>query len=77
MEAKFIIFYLTAIFGIPVIAISSYYSKKLLRFFIAAMMSLDVASIAYSLIAFVLLSSVVGRYHRPPAWARVPEVKHV
>lgn len=45
--------------------------------FVAAMMTLDAASIGYSLIAFVLLSSVVGRYHRPPAWARVPDVRHV
>ena len=29
--------------------------------------------IAYALLAFLALSSVMGRYHRPPAWARVPQ----
>ncbi|TCK05662.1 YitT family protein [Marinobacterium mangrovicola] len=28
---------------------------------------------AWSLAAFLALSSVVGRYHRPPRWARVPQ----
>ena len=29
--------------------------------------------IAYALLAFLALSSVMGRYPRPPAWARVPQ----
>jgi hypothetical protein len=27
--------------------------------------------LGYSLLAFLLLSSVVGRYHRPPKWAQI------
>jgi uncharacterized membrane-anchored protein YitT (DUF2179 family) len=40
----------------------------------AAITFLDLTHLAYSLIAFILLSSVVGRYHRPPKWAEVPKV---
>ncbi|MBJ7536743.1 YitT family protein [Marinomonas transparens] len=40
--------------------------------FIAAFMSLDISSLGYSLVAFLFLSSVVGRYHRPPKWAQMP-----
>ncbi|PPC78742.1 membrane protein [Pokkaliibacter plantistimulans] len=29
------------------------------------------AQVLYSLVAFLFMSSVVGRYHRPPTWARV------
>ncbi len=29
--------------------------------------------VLYSLLAFVCMSSVVGRYHRPPDWARVQQ----
>ena len=34
----------------------------------AAVVFLDWSHLAYSLLAFLLLSSVVGRYHRPPKW---------
>ena len=37
----------------------------------AAMVFLDWSHLAYSLLAFLLLSSVVGRYHRPPKWAQI------
>ncbi|NVK73007.1 MAG: YitT family protein [Oceanospirillaceae bacterium] len=37
---------------------------------IAAFVFLDLADLGYSLLAFLLLSSVVGRYHRPPKWAQ-------
>lgn len=37
----------------------------------AAITFLDLTHLGLSLIAFVLLSSVVGRYHRPPKWAEV------
>jgi len=30
--------------------------------------------VLYSLLAFLCMSSVVGRYHRPPVWARVQQV---
>lgn len=30
--------------------------------------------VAYSLLAFIAMSSVVGRYHRPPVWAQTSEV---
>ncbi|ADZ90506.1 YitT family protein [Marinomonas mediterranea] len=39
----------------------------------AAAMVFSIQSLAYSLVAFILLSSVVGRYHRPPAWAKASE----
>ncbi|MFB9884911.1 YitT family protein [Balneatrix alpica] len=29
--------------------------------------------VLYSLVAFLMMSSVVGRYHRPPEWAKVPQ----
>lgn len=38
---------------------------------IAAITFLDLTHLGLSLIAFVLLSSVVGRYHKPPKWAEV------
>ncbi|MEO9274028.1 YitT family protein [Marinomonas sp. 5E14-1] len=38
---------------------------------IAAITFLDLTRLGLSLIAFVLLSSVVGRYHKPPKWAEV------
>ncbi|MDB4837272.1 YitT family protein [Marinomonas sp.] len=38
---------------------------------ISALFFLDFSQLAYSLWAFLLLSSVVGRYHRPPKWAQV------
>lgn len=31
------------------------------------------AQVLYSLLAFLSLSSVLGRYHRPPRWARVAQ----
>lgn len=37
---------------------------------IAALFVLNGAQLMYSLVAFILLSSVVGRYHRPPKWAQ-------
>ena len=37
----------------------------------AAVVFLDWSHLAYSLLAFLLLSSVVGRYHRPPKWAQI------
>ncbi|MGO3739797.1 YitT family protein [Marinomonas foliarum] len=37
---------------------------------IAAVIFLDLSQLGYSLVAFLLLSSVVGRYHRPPKWAQ-------
>lgn len=45
---------------------------------IAAIVFLDLSSLMYSLLAFLFLSSVVGRYHRPPKWAQIPttEMKH-
>lgn len=43
---------------------------------LAAMLVLDAWSLLYSLLAFLLLSSVVGRYHRPPKWAQNTETKH-
>lgn len=39
----------------------------------AALIFLDLSQLTYSFIAFVLLSSVVGRYHRPPEWAQVSD----
>lgn len=42
----------------------------------AALLVLDAWSLLYSLLAFLLLSSVVGRYHRPPKWAQNSETKH-
>ena len=36
-----------------------------------AVVFLDWSHLAYSLLAFLLLSSVVGRYHRPPKWAQI------
>lgn len=39
---------------------------------LAAMVFLDLSQLGYSLLAFLLLSSVVGRYHRPPIWAQIP-----
>ena len=41
---------------------------------VAAITVLDLSHLLYSLLAFLLLSSVVGRYHRPPKWAQVPQV---
>lgn len=41
---------------------------------IAAFLVLDSTALAFSLLAFLCLSSVVGRYHRPPKWAQVGEV---
>jgi uncharacterized membrane-anchored protein YitT (DUF2179 family) len=41
---------------------------------IAAVVFLDLSSLMYSLVAFLFLSSVVGRYHRPPKWAQIPAV---
>lgn len=35
----------------------------------------NLQEIGYSLIAFVILSSVVGRYHRPPAWAKISKAE--
>lgn len=31
----------------------------------------ETPQVLYSLLAFLCMNSVVGRYHRPPAWARV------
>ncbi|ETX10841.1 hypothetical protein MUS1_12755 [Marinomonas ushuaiensis DSM 15871] len=42
---------------------------------IAAVVFLDLSSLMYSLIAFLFLSSVVGRYHRPPKWAQIPVIE--
>lgn len=36
-----------------------------------AMMVVDMTSLMYSMLAFLTLCSVVGRYHRPPERARV------
>lgn len=41
---------------------------------IAAIVVLDLSSLMYSLLAFLFLSSVVGRYHRPPKWAQIPVI---
>lgn len=35
-----------------------------------ALFVLDLTQLGYSLIAFMTLCSVVGRYHQPPEWAR-------
>tara|TARA_R110001583_G_scaffold24286_1_gene88702 strand:+ start:474 stop:1076 length:603 start_codon:yes stop_codon:yes gene_type:complete len=40
----------------------------------AAVFFLDLSQLGYSLLAFLLLSSVVGRYHRPPKWAQISTV---
>lgn len=40
-----------------------------------ALLLLDSQQVGFSLIAFVVMSSVVGRYHRPPVWAKVPELE--
>ena len=42
----------------------------------AAVLVLDVWGLLFSLLAFLCLSSVVGRYHRPPKWAQSTETKH-
>ncbi|WP_111639247.1 YitT family protein [Marinomonas shanghaiensis] len=42
---------------------------------IAAVIFLDLSHLGYSLLAFLLLSSVVGRYHRPPKWAQIAVVE--
>ncbi|MBD5769884.1 YitT family protein [Marinomonas colpomeniae] len=42
---------------------------------IAAVVFLELSSLMYSLFAFLLLSSVVGRYHRPPKWAQIPVIE--
>ncbi|MBR7889056.1 YitT family protein [Marinomonas sp. A79] len=42
---------------------------------IAAMTVIDMTYLAYSLLAFAALSSVIGRYHRPPAWAQTTQVE--
>lgn len=42
---------------------------------ITALLVFELEQIGYSLVAFLILSSVVGRYHRPPEWAKVPEQK--
>ncbi|TBR38306.1 YitT family protein [Marinomonas agarivorans] len=39
----------------------------------SAFMVFELEQIAYSLVAFLILSTVVGRYHRPPDWAKPPE----
>lgn len=44
--------------------------------FTIAICTLNAQSIGYSLVAFACLSSVVGRYHRPPKWAQVRDAKH-
>lgn len=41
----------------------------------AAVVFLDLSHLGYSLLAFLLLSSVVGRYHRPPKWAQIVVVE--
>ncbi|RAU18321.1 YitT family protein [Nitrincola tibetensis] len=41
---------------------------------ICALVFFELVQVGYSLIAFLLLSSVVGRYHRPPVWAIVKPV---
>lgn len=33
--------------------------------------------VSFSFIAFVVMSSVVGRYHKPPEWAKTAEMKAV
>ena len=38
---------------------------------LAAITFLDLSHLGYSLIAFILLSSVVSRYHQPPQWAEI------
>ncbi|GAA0831997.1 YitT family protein [Marinomonas arenicola] len=43
--------------------------------FAVAIVTLKAESIGYSLLAFAFLSSVVGRYHRPPKWAHAKEIK--
>ena len=42
---------------------------------VAAIAFLDIGHLVYSLLAFLLLSSVVGRYHRPPKWAQIAVVE--
>ena len=39
---------------------------------IAALSIVNLTNLAYSLVAFALLSSVIGRYHKPPQWAQTP-----
>lgn len=41
-----------------------------------AVMVFELEQIAYSLVAFLILSSVVGRYHRPPDWAKAQEIEN-
>lgn len=43
---------------------------------ITAILILDSLSLFYSFLAFLLLSSVVGRYHRPPVWAQHHDSQH-
>ncbi|MFP8968513.1 YitT family protein [Pokkaliibacter sp. CJK22405] len=38
-----------------------------------ALFVFEPVQVMYSLVAFVFMSSVVGRYHRPPAWAKVQQ----
>ncbi|MCB5160631.1 YitT family protein [Marinomonas algarum] len=42
---------------------------------IAAMTVIDITYLVYSLLAFAALSSVIGRYHRPPIWAQTTQVE--
>ncbi|GAB3481201.1 YitT family protein [Marinomonas epiphytica] len=42
---------------------------------VAAFGVLDISQLVFSLLAFVLLSSVVGRYHKPPKWAQAPQAQ--
>jgi uncharacterized membrane-anchored protein YitT (DUF2179 family) len=42
---------------------------------IAALSVIDLTHLGYSLIAFALLSSVIGRYHKPPLWAQPSSVQ--
>ncbi|WP_428240712.1 YitT family protein [Gynuella sp.] len=37
---------------------------------ILALVLIDVDKVAWSLLAFFTMASVVGRYHRPPTWAK-------
>jgi len=42
---------------------------------IVAMSVIDLTSLGYSLVAFALLSSVIGRYHKPPQWAQTAPIE--
>lgn len=44
---------------------------------VVALTLFDFQQVLFSFIAFVVMSSVVGRYHKPPEWAKTAEMKTV